>query len=590
MYENGSCTDSYIANRNVGQTSGASENCEYLGTIEVVVLRCFAIERSNQPQPSISEKHPIAFVRRGSLPNVKAPLDALPTPETLDSGTSDDEDESSDEAFGDLFDGAVDSRHSAFAQTPFGGDGNWDNEDSLQQNRGDGAGSNRQRVQPNYNNKSSPAVVIHINHGGSGAEPIQESGLESQPRGLSDGSNPNGNSQSPPQPNTQHNWQAWDNDALDRGGTSEMAAWAGKQTQNSPRQSSVSSMNTPSHGNINRVNSGAQPNSGHNNEWRGTANSASNTHAQTGPTGVNAQSGNNQQMNGPGNQGTNGNPNADWHHSPHQNQNNGDNNGARFGDQKHQHTGYHDHNPTDVNTRADQNGSHHGAHHSKFQPDATTNYGHPTPHGGGNPSIAGGGVLPTSKDTRAGAFGGVKSHKSNLSKATSIKSAMANTGWGPPIPPAASQLGSKIPIQQPFVQTAQPTMPGGTGQGPAQGASPAVNNAAMNQQAQAYSRFLPATVTPIRPYWATIDALGNPRLPVSAPPPTASAKAVPALDHSVNASRLVKQGNPTVYQHKIATPKYMDTHDRPYAIFVFKYRSKGNYLMNNSNRSFMADM
>ena len=40
-------------------------------------------------------------------------------------------------------------------------------------------------------------------------------------------------------------------------------------------------------------------------------------------------------------------------------------------------------------------------------------------------------------------------------------------------------------------------------------------------------------------------------------------------------SHQVQTGKPMVYAHKSASPRYMDTHDNPYAVFVFQYRSKG---------------
>ena len=39
-------------------------------------------------------------------------------------------------------------------------------------------------------------------------------------------------------------------------------------------------------------------------------------------------------------------------------------------------------------------------------------------------------------------------------------------------------------------------------------------------------------------------------------------------------SHQVQTGKPAVYLHKVSTPKYMDTHDRPYAAFTFNYRSR----------------
>ena len=40
-------------------------------------------------------------------------------------------------------------------------------------------------------------------------------------------------------------------------------------------------------------------------------------------------------------------------------------------------------------------------------------------------------------------------------------------------------------------------------------------------------------------------------------------------------SHQVRPGKPIAYAHRTSSPKYMDTYDRPYAVFVFNYRSKG---------------
>ncbi|MCJ1386857.1 hypothetical protein MMC17_009985 [Xylographa soralifera] len=41
-----------------------------------------------------------------------------------------------------------------------------------------------------------------------------------------------------------------------------------------------------------------------------------------------------------------------------------------------------------------------------------------------------------------------------------------------------------------------------------------------------------------------------------------------------NVSHQVQSGQPVAYSHKMATPKYMDSHESPYAVFVFQYRSR----------------
>lgn len=42
-------------------------------------------------------------------------------------------------------------------------------------------------------------------------------------------------------------------------------------------------------------------------------------------------------------------------------------------------------------------------------------------------------------------------------------------------------------------------------------------------------------------------------------------------------SHQVRQGKPVVYAHKTAKAKYMDSHESPYAVFVFNYRSEGKH-------------
>ena len=46
-----------------------------------------------------------------------------------------------------------------------------------------------------------------------------------------------------------------------------------------------------------------------------------------------------------------------------------------------------------------------------------------------------------------------------------------------------------------------------------------------------------------------------------------------------NMSHQVQPGKATAYAHKISSPKYMDTCERPYAVFVFKYRSTGTCIL-----------
>ena len=40
-------------------------------------------------------------------------------------------------------------------------------------------------------------------------------------------------------------------------------------------------------------------------------------------------------------------------------------------------------------------------------------------------------------------------------------------------------------------------------------------------------------------------------------------------------SHQVKAGRGAMYQHTLGRPEYLDSMEKPYAVFVFKYRSKG---------------
>jgi hypothetical protein len=42
-----------------------------------------------------------------------------------------------------------------------------------------------------------------------------------------------------------------------------------------------------------------------------------------------------------------------------------------------------------------------------------------------------------------------------------------------------------------------------------------------------------------------------------------------------NVTHQMNAGRPQAYFHKLCVPKYMDSHDDPYAVFLFRYRSKG---------------
>ncbi|KAL8733988.1 MAG: hypothetical protein Q9166_001749 [cf. Caloplaca sp. 2 TL-2023] len=78
----------------------------------------------------------------------------------------------------------------------------------------------------------------------------------------------------------------------------------------------------------------------------------------------------------------------------------------------------------------------------------------------------------------------------------------------------------------------------------------------------------------IKPYHVVIDAVGNPRLPATQQSPPIIEAPAPAPPAPVHMPHQVQQGNPALYHHKTASPRYIDTHDKPYASFIFEYRPK----------------
>lgn len=99
---------------------------------------------------------------------------------------------------------------------------------------------------------------------------------------------------------------------------------------------------------------------------------------------------------------------------------------------------------------------------------------------------------------------------------------------------------------------------------------------------QIYGSTLPMPIDPRpRPYWSN---WGQPRrvgnvskAVVPRVEPAEPLHYVPSEVAQRNKmSHQVYVGQPAEYVHKSASPKYMDDFSRPYAVFVFKYRSRGN--------------
>ncbi|KAL9600873.1 MAG: hypothetical protein Q9219_002915 [cf. Caloplaca sp. 3 TL-2023] len=173
-----------------------------------------------------------------------------------------------------------------------------------------------------------------------------------------------------------------------------------------------------------------------------------------------------------------------------------------------------------------------------------------------NQSATAGGFDPAKARSRTGSFGKAKSAISNLYKRASINSAVQKTGWPPAAPNIANDSGP-IPIGP---QTLGPP-----------GAWP------VNQQLSSGLRPPQNGLNGFtRPYHLMLDAAGNPRLPdtLEAAPPQPPPPPPPPAFQPTNLPYRVQQGEPALYQHKVGSPQYIDSHEKPYAVFIFRYRTK----------------
>jgi hypothetical protein len=84
-----------------------------------------------------------------------------------------------------------------------------------------------------------------------------------------------------------------------------------------------------------------------------------------------------------------------------------------------------------------------------------------------------------------------------------------------------------------------------------------------------------------KPYWSTWNHGRSDEVPDIEEEPAAEPEPEEGPLYSVpsdiaernNMSHQVQIGKPAVYLHKVSKPKYMDSHDNPYAAFTFQYRS-----------------
>ncbi|KAL9044749.1 MAG: hypothetical protein Q9214_002132 [Letrouitia sp. 1 TL-2023] len=481
------------------ELSAASEGVvqqdrECLGSIEVVVLRCFGVESSKAPKPSVSEKHPIAFVKREARPNAK-PQKFSRTPHGSSRNTTSEPSNKRRSAY--LFDGANDQSPSPHSFAPFGGDASWDNEVSKRM-RYDTTGEAPRRS-TRHDSKMAPAIIINVNHPASrysSAAPWSPEKADWQPpRGL-----PGSGFGSSSSTHGSRGKGSLGTNNIPAGDSKAMAPYNGSGNSKTNRKGGTSDWN-------NAVGTPQNPNGG----W--AAERASHTHWG---------SGNDVPFQGYGTKDTHGfNGNSygnSWENQANDgggNWESGTNHGKRQDNWNSQMT---NNNDNQVGTQVGQG-------------DNTMAWGQPANTASGAQATAGNNDHSKSRATRSSIGKSAKSRESKRSKAASVASVTQNTGYKPPTLAKDNRAN--------FTNACQPetVMPSSQA-----GMTAKVHDPGTNQ--------LPCSSLPLQ----TI--------------------AHPNNIASANFQPHVQPGNPTVYQHKAASPKYMDTHEKPYAIFLFKYRSK----------------
>ncbi|KAL8842737.1 MAG: hypothetical protein Q9170_000393 [Blastenia crenularia] len=632
-----------------------SSRVDYMGNIEVVVLRSAELQRTDAPNPSASEKHPLAFSTTSTSAAASEPSTNV---------LSD---------FGGLFDGSSDRGERQAQLMPFGGDMAWD--DDYDRSRSPYAAHGRntnqrqdsipQRNEPRSTNQSvtpnpaaNPAIIINVNQpaaaapspwpaveshpwnvaapsaaGSWGPTPIAKSVHGSQ-AGHRQESNPPGNWQrwvqgTPPgqtrspqpdwkgsasgdiQGNPQHyssSSSSRTKDQLDNGdgwGDENNAVWSSSSNERDRSQAQdVSRDWNP--GNQNQKpkidnrgwnnqrgtssrseahqHSPSQDNFGWNNAANGGSYSPDNGNGWEDNTNGNGNQNNNSDTNGSGDQQANwdshiSNNNQDdsgWgdgdnHGEQDSGQHDGqvpwDSNGAQNGgdwnadDTNNQDNGWnsdeecgngHDqgNEGNDINNHNDSGNDWNNADTGAQEPRASTgsnwdtsgnNQGNRGRTAGVNDKLpaTAGGFDPARPRSRRASFGKTKSVVSNLSKQASINAAVQKTGWASSGPNDRNKAGSFHAVSKP---TEHPP-----------GAWP--DNAQNLSNPRPVQNGLSG---PLKPYHVTSDAAGNPKLPNIQPaPPVMTAPPLPPpppFQPAIFPYR-VRRGEPTLYQHKVASPR-----------------------------------
>ncbi|KAL8670689.1 MAG: hypothetical protein Q9168_004793 [Polycauliona sp. 1 TL-2023] len=603
---------------NHGSSHSTSTN-ENMATIEVVVLRSIELQRPKAPGPSISELHPIVFQKPES-PKPSSPGSGRSSSSGMDTEMSN---------LGGLFDGTSDIKERQDLQMhSFGGDMAWDDED--QHNRGQhfntdwGAGSQHQNAQNHHHGRAarshapsrsesipapSPAVQIFVNQPAAGSTPAPWTAAEpsqwrrppnsiadswgagtAAPRsqaggrrrdGSTNGQNQNGagawdaapNQEKQTQSggyswdnsgeanrNTQDNNDGWNNDtAQDAGGGQDNNDGWGNNGANNDQQDTGwdngnngggdqgnwdanAQNNTP---NDEWGNSNAQNNT-RNNDW-GNDNNGGDDHDNNGGNDA-WDSGQNDQNNHDDNNQNGG----DWNTGNANGQDSGWDNSGQDWNNTNQHN-------NDNNNPGDAWDNNNNPNAQDPQPSNSNNWNTTASNQNGWGHQNGG----PNNDTIPATTGGPDPSKPSKSRSGEAKSTLSrqptndmNSATQKPKKGRHNNLSISVP------GTGFPQQQSG-GAIPGAWPDPPLQNG-------------PAGTGTIKPYHIIPDAAGNPRLPTltpvipipvpSAPPPPPPP--APAVKVS-STSNAIQSGNPALYQHKTASPRYIDTHDRPYASFVF---------------------
>ncbi|KAL9592496.1 MAG: hypothetical protein Q9179_006657 [Wetmoreana sp. 5 TL-2023] len=610
---------------NLAMSSGLGRS-ENMGTIEVVVLRCHDSMRSKAPNPTASEMHPLAFqppfdTSLGIMSSLSSPS----TTATLNPPKGDLSD------LGGLFDGATVNEQGSVA-IHFGGDASWDGNEQRHGphfdhdwNDGSPSGPQRQNTSRQRNGGSrapsgssmsnrnaSPAIIINVNlpmANGPGPQPwrpVAGSPADSwaSSRAPAGGGGGGGGSEN------NDGWQTWMHDTQNSNDNNNWrglsvartrrdrargvpGAW-GETNQGSGQDNAGWTDNTnddPRH----QTNTGGWSNNGHNDthqdyhrdhgnnsgdnqgDWYpngGNGNENDDGWADNGNGHDSGDNGDNWPSNGNDNQGgigwgnyNNDNDNNDQNADCNRNQNDNTHQGGWPNDNNQdagwwnadQNNGQNDNGWNDTgygdNNNNNQDSGWQNNHNRNDSGDAWGNTG----AGAKEPQTSTGQDWNGPADNRGGWNQGGES--------TDAKPVTA--GGSDPTKPRSrtKSVRSNVSKQASIESAAQNTAPNAPGAWPDTSQKPAGSGP-----------YRPGPTSLTKPYHVVSDVAGNPRIPNMQPAPAvASSPALPPPPvEPANGSFQVQRGEPALYHHKVASPKYMDSHDKPYALFVFRYRTKAD--------------